>query len=133
MRNLFKTHVNSTALILQKKGDVEIVKVEGQKVDASSGAYVVETAKKFWIGRRIPVGWLTVYVEGNPDPVSERPPIGYDAQTVEVLTGPYIMHVVGAGFQKRFRLKEWQVWALVGVGFVGLVVVGVIWYKRRFG
>lgn len=119
----------TTALILQPKGDVEVLAAERELIQGQGGTYRVETRGRFWLPNPIPAGWLTVFVHNDPEPVTDRPPVGYNAKTLELLVGPYPVHVIGGGFQGRHQPGNWWLWLLVVAVVIAAAAAVAIWMK----
>jgi hypothetical protein len=121
--------VPTTALILQPKGDVEVLAAEHELVQGQGGTYRVETRSRFWLAEPIPVGWLSVFVHNDPEPVTDRAPVGYNAKTLELLVGPYPVHVIGGGFQGRQQVGRLWVWLLIIAVVLAAAAAIAIWMK----
>jgi hypothetical protein len=132
LKTLFPSkHQKRTSLLLKRAGQTRIQRINGPLVLDESGAYVVETRAHFWLPKPIPAGWLVVHVQNDPEPVTDREPRGYGPVEVEMLTGPYLPHVWGAGQQGRARIPVWLWWVIGGVVAVSFfaVLAFVFWKK----
>lgn len=126
----------ATLAILGNDGRVHVPKDAGKVVESPNGGlHVVEASARFWLPRKIPAGWLTVYVEDDPEPVTTRKPAGYGKKTIEMLVGPYVLHLVGGGLrEKKPGFGNLNVPLVVGVlVFVVAIAVGILLFRGRFG
>jgi hypothetical protein len=134
----FSTYVKKVpdrALILRAHGPLDIYEVKGgdKLIPAESGTYVSETFSRFWLPEGLKRGWVRIYCEQDPEPVTNRIPVGYFAQDLAAL-GITLPDVVDAGFtppKAAFEFKSWMQWAMIGL--VVLVGGGYIAYKKWFG
>lgn len=125
-----------TVLVLGRNGRATLPREHGPTVQGPNGGlHVREAGARFWVPRRIPAGWLTIYVEGDPEPITTREPLGYGDKTLEMLVGKYTLHLVGGGLKTRVNIpKGWIVPVLVGLAFTaGILGVGYWIYKARYG
>lgn len=122
-----------TAVVLGARGSVQVESVEDAFTGIRSGFYVTDARSRFWLARPIRRGWVTVFVEGNPEAVTERKPVGFTAENLRQVMGPYPVRVVMAGAESArgsFTLKRV---VLVVAILVSMVVAGVVWYNQKGG
>ena len=127
---VFRRKVPDRALILKRGGPVDISKVSTRRTPTPSGEYVSETDGRFWLPKGLKPGWIRVYTENNPAPITYREPLGYFAEDLPGL-GITLPTQVGAGFQAPkvpFGLPGWVGWVLIGVAGVGGIVAW-LWYR----
>jgi hypothetical protein len=124
--------VPDRALVLMRGGPIEVYHVDGRVTTTATGDYVAEADGRFWLPKTLKRGWVRIYTENNPAPVTYREPVGYYAQDLGAL-GYTLPRLVGAGFEppkKGFQVQPWMQWALIGlVALAGLAV----WAYNRFG
>lgn len=118
---------HSTAIVLEIKGDIDVQPIGGHFVPSKTGTYGAQTQARFWLDRDIPSGWLTVFVEGDAEPVTTRKPVGYSSTTLAYMAGPTIPRFLGADIDDepdKFRIpglvKKIVVFLAIalGLGFV---------------
>jgi hypothetical protein len=122
-------------LILTERGDGELYDVTHLPVVKRDGGglYKKEAHARYWLNKPIPAGWLTIWVEADPEPVSHREPIGYGPKTLDVLTGSYIVHALGGGLQGQFKVKGWMMWLIGGAIAIAAIVALYVWYRGKYG
>ncbi|MCA1818511.1 MAG: hypothetical protein LC620_00400 [Halobacteriales archaeon] len=121
-------------IILTERGDAEVYPVTHLPIvkREGGGLYKKEGYARYWLRKPIPAGWVTVWLETDPEPVSMREPVGYGPKTLDLLTGSHIVHVVGGGFQGTFKVTRWMVWVIVA-GIAVAAAMGIYaWYRSKF-
>lgn len=122
-----------TRIVLMRSGSVARLKKKGPMYHGKQpGAYSPTGAARFWNPRAIPAGWLTVYPEGDPDPVGEADPQGWDARKVEQTVGDYVLHIMHGGLKTRHQIEFPGARFFVMLGAVLLVIalVGIVLWRR---
>jgi hypothetical protein len=127
-------HQKRTSLILKRAGQTRLQPIKGPLVHDENGAYGVETRAHFWLAKPIPAGWLVVHVQSDPEPVTDREPRGYGPIDVEMLTGPYLPHVWGAGQHGKPKTATWIWWVIGAVVALSIIaVLAIVFWKKYLG
>lgn len=121
-------------IILTERGQAEVHPITHMPVvqREGGGIYKKEAHARYWLQRGIPAGWITVWLETDPEPVSMREPVGYGPKTLDLLTGSHIIHVVGAGFQSKFKVNGWMMWIIIAAITIAAGVGIYAWYRSRY-
>jgi hypothetical protein len=124
----------STGLVLKPSGAGEAVEAAGRFVEAAEGTYVVRSEARFWIDKPLPAGWVTLWAEGNPEPLTlDGKQLRADALTadsLEFLLGSIPARVVLGALQGR--REGWQlpnVWVMAAIG-LGLLTTAWLVGKK---
>lgn len=85
---------NNTRLVIKKDGNGEVRRMVGAVVmrkdqDGQDDGYVAMPQLAISIDRRIPRGRLTVFLEGDPEPVTTRDPRGLSSNQVGRIVGHF--------------------------------------------
>ena len=120
-------------IILLHNGDLDHVAItEKPWVAAKSGAYVPESGALFRVQQTIKAGsLLAVWVEGDPEPVSTRQPVGYGAKMLRLLVGPLLPRIIDAGLDANpltwDRRRILLAFAVIGAA----AVAAWLWAHRK--
>jgi hypothetical protein len=124
---------DTTGIVLKPNGTAETFPLQDRLNRSPTGAYVAEHHALFWLDQPLPRGYISVYVEDNPEPISEREPKGYNAKFLDIVTGSWPVHVVGGGFEGTHKTMKLGKIIIFGIVVLGLIVSGYMWYQERFG
>lgn len=111
------------AIIIQRNGTIDLRVMRGKYVlrkdeAGVEEAFVAESESRLWLPRTVRRGWVTVYVQGDPEPVTTREPRGMGT----VLLGRLIGQFYPSLFRKAMRLpgfldsKTLTKWLLIAGG-----------------
>lgn len=124
----------STGLFLiPGSGDTEQVPITGSTIAAKAGGFYKATAQgRYWLKKPIPRGWVTVYVAGNPEPITDQSPQGMTALHFENQVGGLGANALKGGLKPATQISNLGK-IVLGIGVaVGLFIGAVMWYKQRF-
>jgi len=125
---VFRVDVNNTAVILRHDRGVDQVKAKGHSAVAESGRYMRRPLDLYWLNEPIPRGWASFHVEGDPEAITEREPVGYGAMHLEYYLGGHLSSIVQGGFKPDTGpwLKTWMiVAAIIAAAGVGIYYIAV--------
>ncbi|MHB8632758.1 MAG: hypothetical protein ACYDBQ_02155 [Thermoplasmatota archaeon] len=123
----WNTKKKATGIVLNRNGSAHVATIKEASFKANGDErYVAEPVGRFWIQKRIPRGWVQVYVQGDPEPVTTREPKGYGAEMLESLVGPWYPFVMGQAFKAKGRFGDWK--SIVLYAATGLAILGAIVY-----
>ncbi|HUR61949.1 MAG TPA: hypothetical protein VM286_06250 [Candidatus Thermoplasmatota archaeon] len=128
----------NTDVILMRKGTIEQHPIERESITLDPEApgkagevYVCDPQLRFWNPESIPAGFVTLHVQGDPEPVTTRRPRGYGSEILWLLVGSWWQHLFGAtDLPPEDTKMDWFKIALyAGIG-VAVLVLGYIAYTQ---
>lgn len=110
---------------------IEVSDVRGYTQEPSKGGmYLNQAAHRLWLPVDTPAGFITIHVQGDPEPVSGRRPIGITDKDVEYFAGDFMPRWFGAAFRppegEEPPTPAWVKWA--AISGAALLVLGLIIY-----
>lgn len=139
-----KKEMPTTGVVLQRTGNVHHQSVPPDATHfrvADKETYLTTGPGLYWNPRPIPRGWIFVYPQSNPLPLSRnegepdasgvRPvtvgePRGLWAEDVDNLVNGWILRLCDAAMRAPRQGFDWKLALLLGGG--GLAAVGAAWY-----
>ena len=122
-----------TSLILKRAGTTRAQRIRADTVEDEGKTYGVETRAHFWVNRDIPAGWLTVHVQDDPEPVTDRKAMGYGPRTLTLLKGPFLPSIYAEAMRGKAAVPDWMKWVLIGLVGACALGVGVWWFVHKYG
>ena len=118
--------VKSKVVVLKKNGTVKWLTAKDAIAKDGDDWYQMAPERTYLEQRVFGIRKLTVFVEGDPEAVSQREPVGLDSKAIRMLAGPLIPRLLAESLgpqNKRGLDLKWflLLGVLVAGGFVGYI------------
>lgn len=110
----------SEVILLKKNGTAIRLKSKGKVADHGLDWYHIDPQRTYLMDTMTGPKKLLVFVEGDPEAVGHREPIGLDAGSIKMLAGPVLPRLIVEALNPPTNQANLKFWVIGAIAIGGL-------------